>query len=470
MSSYQPRPIITLVSGISLLFSASCFAAAADNSKPDHSPATVQAEWKKADEIVKSIKAPVIKGADYNITKFGAVGDGKKDARPAIMEAIKKANSEGGGRVVIPEGTWLSNGPIHLQSHVNLHISEGATLLFGTQAKDYLPVVFTRWEGVEMYGYSPLIYAHKVTDIAITGSGTIDGNTKHEFHTWARNDIEDIAAIRKLGFDGVPLKDRQFGEGRKLRPSMLQIIDAERVLLEDYTIKNSPFWINHLVYTNDAVMRNVKLESFFANNDGIDIDSSRNVLIENNHFNTADDAIVVKSGRDLDGRTVARPSENIVIRNNVMGGEDGIALGSEMSGDIRHVYFTDNTYTKGSAAIRFKSNLDRGGVVEHIRVRNMNIEAVDKLFWFELTYAAGSMGGNFPPTYRDIVFENITVGHTKSVFHARVSDQSPLKHITLRNVEIKKADALFDIENVQDLVFDNVRINGKTVTSPTSSK
>jgi polygalacturonase len=250
----------------------------------------------------------------------------------------------------------------------------------------------------------------------------------------------------------------------------IQIFGGKRVLLEDYTAVNSPFWINHLVYVDHAIVRGVHVDSHFANNDGLDIESSTYVLAENNNFKTGDDAIVVKSGRDLDGRRVGRPSENIVIRNNIFGGEDGIGLGSEMSGGIRNVFIENNTYTEGDAAFRFKANLDRGGVVERIRIRNMHIKSTDLLFWFELTYIAGAQGGNFPSIYRDIVFEDITVDKVGKVFHANAPKGYPLKDVTLRNVRIKQADELFTIDNVDNLVFDNVEINGQRVNGVLSWK
>ncbi|WP_286875340.1 glycoside hydrolase family 28 protein, partial [Marinimicrobium sp. UBA4509] len=338
-----------------------------------------QADWNKASEIVQAVQPPNIPNRDYLITDFDAK---RSDARPAIMAAIEQASADGGGRVIIPEGKWESHGPIHLKSRINLHISEGATLLFSPEPEDYLPAVLTRWEGTEMYGYSPLIYAYQVQDVAVTGKGTLDGNEDSEFHPWYDKQRPDMDALRAMGAAGNPVEERQFAEGHFLRPSMLQIVDAQRVLLEDYTIKNSPFWINHLVYTDHAIVRGLKVDSMFPNNDGIDVDSSRYVIVENNFFRTGDDSVVIKSGRDYDGRQVGRPSEYVVVRNNDMGGEDGIALGSEMSGGIRHVYFTDNILRSGKAAVRFKANLDRGGVAEHIRVRNMTIESFDQLFWF----------------------------------------------------------------------------------------
>lgn len=415
------------------------------------------------EEIVQSIRLPEIPDRDFPITEFGAEPGGEADARPAIQAAIAEASAEGGGRVVIPGGMWLSRGPIHLASRINLHLEEGATLLFSPDAADYLPVVLTRWEGTEMYGYSPLIYAFEVEDVAITGTGSIDGNAESEFLSWVGEPQEDDQQdLRRMGVDGTPAEERVFGQGTHLRPSLIQFFRAERVLLEDYTALNSPFWVNHLVYTEDATVRRIRVDSHQANNDGVDVDSSRDVLIEDCWFSTGDDAVVVKAGRDRDGREVGIPSENVVVRNNDMGGEDGIALGSEMSGGIRNVYFTDNVLRRGASAIRFKANLDRGGIVEHIRVRNFTVEEFDNLFWFQLDYP-GLLGGGYPSTYRDIIFENFTVERAGTVFDADAPAAAPLRDVTLRNITIDQADRTFILKNVESLTLENVVIEGQRV-------
>ncbi|WP_292652950.1 glycosyl hydrolase family 28 protein [Nocardioides sp.] len=351
---------------------------------------------------------------------------------------------------------------MHLTSNIDLHVSEGATLLFGTDTDDYLPVVRTRWEDTELDGYSPLIYAKDVHDVAITGSGTIDGNEDSEFHAWKAEEKPDQLRLRQMGFDGVPVEERVFGKGTFLRPSAIQFFGAERVLLEDYTVTNSPFWIDHLVYTDEATVRGLNVDSHRANNDGIDVDSSTNVLIEENRFRTGDDSVVVKSGRDLDGRTIARPSENVVIRRNDMGGEDGIALGSEMSGGIKGVYFTDNVLRDGASAIRFKGNLDRGGTVENIRVSDMEVGSFETFIWFQLDYP-GELGGDYPPVYRDIVFSDITVASAKTGLEIHGPADAPLSDVTLRNVTIDEVETPMVLENVEDLRFDDVRFGDQHV-------
>lgn len=425
-------------------------------------------DWAMADKIVATIEAPRIPDRDFYVTDYGAAPNDAADDRDAILAAIAAATDAGGGRVILPEGAWISNGPVVLKSRINLHVAQGARLTFGTRAADYLPVVETRWEGTIMMGYSPLIYAAGVEDVAITGPGIIDGNANSEFHTWNSEKYEprlphdDMMKLRRMGFVGTPAEKRVFGEGTHLRPSAIQFFGARRILLDGYTILNSPFWVNHLVFTDHAIVRNLKVDSHFGNNDGVDIDSSTYVLIEDNHFRTGDDSVVVKSGRDKDGRDVGRPSEYVVVRNNDMGGEDGIALGSEMSGGIRYVFFDNNILRKGSAAIRFKSNLDRGGVVEHIRVRNFTVEEFDTLFWFELNYPS-KMGGNFPATYRDIVFENFRVEKVGVVFEAHAPAAAPLLDVRLEDIRIGEAETPLVLENVSNLSLENVTIGDQVV-------
>jgi polygalacturonase len=416
-------------------------------------------DWAMIDTIVRRIERPVIPNRTVRVR---GPADGRNDARLAIQRAIEQASRSGGGRVVLGPGVWLSNGPVVLRSRIDLHLEDGATLLFSPDPAHYLPLVRTRWEGTEVMGYSPLIYARDVEDVAITGRGVIDGNANSGFHAWAKQAEDDYVRLRRMGFTGVPLAQRVFGPGTHLRPSAIQFLGAKRVLLQDYTVKNSPFWVNHLVYTDHATVRGIRVESMFPNNDGVDVDSSRWVLIENSTFRTGDDSVVVKSGRDLDGRTIGRPSEYVVVRNNDMGGEDGIALGSEMSGGIRHVFFTENVLRKGASAIRFKANLDRGGTVENIGVRNMTVEGFGTLIWFQLNYP-GELGGNFPSTYRNLVFENFKVQNVGTVFEAHAPDQAPLQNVLVKNVTIASAKTPLVLENVDDLRLENVVVAGQRI-------
>jgi len=426
------------------------------------------APWSMAADIVAAIEAPRIPDRDFDVTDFGAVPDDGADDRDAILAAIDAAVAAGGGRVVLPPGTWNSAGPVVLQSRIDLHVSEGATLLFSTVASDYLPPVKTRWEGTMLYSYSPLIYAADVEDVAITGGGLIDGNAGSEFHTWTSAEHEPrlpqaaTHRLRQMGKDGVPVEERVFADGSYLRPSAIQILGARRVLLSDYTVRNSPFWVNHLVFTEHATVRGISVDSHFGNNDGVDVDSSSYVLIEDNVFRTGDDSVVVKSGRDRDGREIGIPSEYVVVRNNDMGGEDGIALGSEMSGDVRYVFFEDNLLRTGASAIRFKASLDRGGVVEHIRVRNFDIESFDTLLWFEIV-RGDETEFRFPSIYRDLVFDDLRVQSVGQVMLVRAGDEEPLRDVVLRDVSIGSAEGVLDIRNVERLTLENVTIGDQRI-------
>lgn len=428
-------------------------------------PAPGRVDWGLVETIVARIEAPRIPERLYRVVDFGAVGDGVADARPAIQTAIARASSDGGGRVVLSPGVWRSNGPIRLASRIELHLEPGAHLLFSPDPEHYLPVVETRWEGTRVLGYSPLVYALDVEDVAITGPGTIDGNSASRFHGWHRLADPDMQRLRRMGFDGVPPADRVFGAGTYLRPPLVQLVRARRVKLEGYTAVNSPFWVNHLVYCEQVTVRDLTVESHFPNNDGVDVDSSRWVLIEGSVFRTGDDSVVVKSGRDLDGRTVGLPSEYVVVRNNDMGGEDGIALGSEMSGDIRYVFFTDNVLRSGSSAIRFKANLDRGGTVEHIGVRRFVVGSFERLLWFQLDYP-GELGGSFPSTYRDIVFSDFEVEDVGTLFEAHAPAAAPLRDVVVRNLDVASASRVVVVENVEGLRFDNVTVAGRPVSVP----
>lgn len=425
--------------------------------------------WAKADEILQAIAQPNIPQREFNIVDFGAQSFHKtqheflagrhkrEDARPAILAAIEAAVSQGGGKVVIPPGKWYSKGPIHLKSKINLHLAKGAHVLFSPEPDDYLPAVKTRWEGTELYSYSPLVYASNVTDVAITGQGTLDGNRNSQFIGWYKKAKPGYKKLRKMGASGVPVEQRVFLEGECLRPPLVQFFHAERVLLQDYKSIHAPFWVTHLVYTNHAVVRGIKIDSHIGNNDGVDVESSSYVLIEDSWFRTGDDSVVIKSGRDLDGRTIGIPSTNIVVRNNDMGGEDGIGLGSEMSGGIKDVYFYNNILRQGESAFRFKANLDRGGVVENIYIKDFKVENFKNLFWFQLNYPREGKQ-KFPSLYQNIVFENIEVVAAKNVLEVHAPTEQPLVGVTFKNITIESFDRLFNVENAQDLRFDNVVI------------
>jgi len=218
---------------------------------------------------------PVFPDAVFNIADYGAVGDGVTKNTEAFARAIAACSKAGGGRVLVPPGKWFT-GPIHLKSNIDLHLAKGAEILFSQNPKDYLPVVFTRWEGNECYNYSPLVYAKDCNNIAITGKGVLNGQGQSWWH-WKHYQYAAAQRLYDSQYNGIPVEKRVFGtEKDALRPPLLQLVNCTTVLLEDYTSKNSPFWNNHIVYCKNVVIRNIRLINPYdaPNGDGLDIDSS----------------------------------------------------------------------------------------------------------------------------------------------------------------------------------------------------
>ena len=429
--------------------------------------------WKHADVIVSQIVIPAFPARDYDIRDFGAAGDGKTDCLPAIRKAIDTCNMNGGGRVVVPAGVFFVKGPIHLKSHINLVVSEGATLRFSSEPDDYLPVVFTRWEGTECFNYSPFIYAFGVTDIAITGKGTIDGNAEKTFGIWKPNQKDDQLLLRQMGNDGVPLNERVFGKGHLLRPCMIQPYNCKNVLIEGVQIIDSPFWVIHPVLCYNVTVRNVNVTSTNLNNDGCDPEASVNVLIENCEFNTGDDAIAIKAGRDQDGWRIGQATENIVIRNCQMNSKaNGLCIGSEMSGGVRNIYMENCRVRNAASTIYFKANLDRGGFIENVWVRDITVEkARSRCIAFETNYP-GYRGNHFPPVFNNFTIENVVCkdGGKYAIFGEGVTE-SRLRNILLRNVTVEKAEVPYHIMEAENFILDNVKVGGIVLPkNPTMSK
>jgi len=198
--------------------------------------------WSKAEEIVRQIQELRIPDRLFKLSEYGGTGDGITDNKPVFDRIINACAEAGGGIIHVEAGSYLVNGPIHLRSHMELYLEEGARLLFGTDPAYYLPVVLTSWEGTRCYNYSPFIYAFRATDVAITGKGEIDGNAAESWTRWKQLQDLDKKLIRKMNNEGVPLVERVFGSGHKLRPHLVQFYESENILVEDVKITDSPFW------------------------------------------------------------------------------------------------------------------------------------------------------------------------------------------------------------------------------------
>jgi polygalacturonase len=426
-------------------------------------------EWSDVPSILARIHARFFRARDFNITVFGPKPDGVTDSLPAVRAAIEKCSAAGGGHVVVPPGAYLLNGPIHLRSHIDLHLAAGATLLFSGQPEHFLPVVLTRWEGTILSNYSPLIYARGAVDIAITGSGVIDGNARRVFRSWAAGSVKPQQKAqefsRQMGADNVPIADRMFGDGSFLRPSMIQPYECRNVLIEGVTVKDSPFWVIHPTFCTNVTVRGVTVDSLTINNDGCDPDSCTDVLIEQCRFHTGDDGIAIKAGRDADAWRDGRATQNVVIRNCVFQSKiNALCIGSEMSAGVRHVFMEDCRVEEGDSCIYFKSNADRGGFIENVRVRRVQVGlSRAAVIRFETNYHS-YRGGHAPTAYRDFLIEDVTCADaTNYAVFAEGTSESPIEHIVLRNVTVTKAREPLFLRNATTLRLENVRVNNQAL-------
>lgn len=413
--------------------------------------------------IVNKIVVPVIPNKEFNITNYSKPLTEGMDIKFALDKAIKDCFEQGGGKVIIPKGSFYCGGPIHLKSNVNLHVSEGATVTFSSKEDDYLPLVWVRWEGVECYNYSPYIYANGEKNIAVTGKGKFVGNAKEGFFKWRKNQKPAQNLLREMGRNQVPLQERIFGKGSYIRPAFCQFMNCENVLLSDFTVNDFPFWIIQPTYCKNVTVKNLVIDSYNLNNDGVDPDSCENVLIENCWFNTGDDAIAIKSGRDNDGWVVGKPSKNIVIRNcYVKSALHGIAIGSEMSGGIKDVYIQNFEIDNiDNYAIQLKSNMDRGSYMKKIVIENIDIKKANTAIYFTNDYHSYS-GGKNPTEFSHIQIKNVVCGITLEKGIEIIGlEEMPIHNILLENISIQEEGKKSIIKNVVKSNFKNIKIEQK---------
>ena len=427
-------------------------------------------------KILARIKPPKFKNKDYSILDFGAKVGAQVDCREAINKAIDACSKAGGGRVVVPAGEYLT-GAIRLRSNVNLHVSKGATLKFATNAQAYMPIVHTRWEGMELMHLSPLIYAYEETNIAITGEGTLDGQGKAFFWKWHGNpryggnpDVMSQRAARARLYEfmdrNAPLSERVFGDGHWLRPQFIQPYKCKNVLIEGVKIIDSPMWEVHPVLCENVTVRNLHIATHGPNNDGCDPESCKDVLIDNCHFDTGDDCIAIKSGRNNDGRRLNTPTENVIIRNCMFkDGHGGITVGSEISGGVRNVFAHDNKLDSPDlwTAIRFKNNASRGGKLENFFYKNNTIGQVSRaVIEIDFNYEEGAKGEHIP-LVRNVQVDGLTCTTGNRAVDLQGLDNAPIYDIVLKNCTFGEMKNASIIKNVKGLTLNNVKIGGKTV-------
>ena len=454
-------------------------------------------QWNEAQykQIEQSIREPKFADKAYVITNFGAktTNTAAKNQK-AIQKAIDKCSKAGGGRVVVPAGQKFITAAIELKSGVNLEVQEGAVLEFAFLPELY-PIVETSWEGLECFNLSPCVYAFKAKDIAITGKGTIDGGGSRE--TWwpwcgaakfgwkegvISQKIEARPRLLKNGEDGIPMYDekgqrspeRVFGPKDGLRPQLVSFNKCEGILLQDVTLLRSPFWVIHPLHSTDITVRRVKMINDGPNGDGCDPECCDRVLIEDCYFDTGDDCIAIKSGRNRDGRERAMPSKNIIIRRCVMkNGHGGVVVGSEISGGCQNVYAHDCEMDAPELerVLRIKTNSCRGGVIEIINMKNIKVgickEAILKI---NTDYEPKEICcRGYYPTVKNVYMENVTSENSKYgvmiVGYEADSLSYTINHITVKDCRFNGVHdkPVFQVGKAEDVVFDNLMINGQLV-------
>ena len=402
---------------------------------------------------------------EFPITRYGARRDDAEATTKAFSRAMEACSRAGGGKVVVPEGEWLT-GPIHLKSNVNLHLEEGATVRFTDNPADYLPAVMVSWEGLECYNYSPLVYAFGCENIAITGKGTL----APKMDTWRvwfqrpKAHLDALAQLYSMGSTDVPVEYRQMARGENhLRPHLIHFNRCNRVMLDGFKIRESPFWTIHLYLCNGGTVRNLDVKAHGHNNDGIDPECSRNILIEDIEFNNGDDNVAIKSGRDNDGWTFGAPSENIVIRRCRFKGLHAVVIGSEMSAGVRNVFVEDCTfggYCK--RGIYIKTNPDRGGFVTDLYVKDCEFGDVEDLFYATSMYAGEGLDNDKFTRVGNIYVDGL---HCRKATGAGLvlqgTEAEPIRNVLFSNVEIGEVKNAVSFDNTVGVEISDCHIGGR---------
>ena len=423
--------------------------------EPDELP------WPEARAIVAETTVPAFHARTVNVRDHGAIADGSTDNTDAFAKAINAVNAAGGGTVIVPAGTYVT-GAIYLKSNVNLRLA-GATLRFSSDASRF-PTVRTRYEGIECMNRSPMIYAINQTNIAVTGSGTLDaGGTS----SW--NKGSDRRFLESLISKGVtdPRKRVVPGSGHSMRSTFIEPYSCDRVLIQGVTLKNPMFWQLHPTLCTNVIVDGVTTDPSTAhsNTDGCDPESCKNMVIRNCTLGAHDDNIAIKSGRDADGRRVNVPTENLVVYNCLMNGNWGaITCGSEQTGGIRNVYAYKCDVTGATKfALYVKSNTLRGGFSQNINLDSFQGN-FDRSFVFVTTTYNGQTGSH-PPQFGPFSITNSGCTSAPRVFDVSGLGNAHIKGFVVKNCAFKGVGNAANIfKNVDGRVFTNVTINGKTVS------
>jgi hypothetical protein len=454
-------------------------------------------------QVLPKIELPVFKKDSFNIVQYGAKADGITLNTNAINNAIAACSKKGGGVVVVPAGLW-NTGPVVLKSHVNLHLQKGSVLQF-TKDFDQYPLVEGNWEGLpQMRNQSP-ISATGQQNIAITGSGIIDGNgdawrmvkkdklTESQWNklvasgglspdkrTWYPTEKAYKASLLKSPGAIEPGKTAAFYDSVKdfLRPNLLVLTNCKKILLEGVIIQNSPAWCLHPLMSQHLTVRNITVKNpwYAQNGDGIDVESCSNVLIENSTFDVGDDALCMKSGRDEAGRQRGMPTENVIIRNCIVyHAHGGFVVGSEMSGGARNIHVSNCTFIGTDIGLRFKTTRGRGGVVEKIYIKDIYMKDIPgEALLFDMYYMAKDpvpLTGekreapkvemlavtDGTPVFKDIHVSNVVCNGAEKGIFIRGLPEMHIKNMVLENM-VLQANKGIDCSEASGITFNNIKL------------
>ncbi|MDE6371038.1 MAG: glycoside hydrolase family 88 protein, partial [Duncaniella sp.] len=450
--------------------------------------------WTKVyPQVEQSIKAPTFRDKDYKMLDYGKKSKTKGFLYTELInKVIDVCSREGGGRVVIPKGEWLT-GPITIKSGVNLHLEEGAKLIFTSDTTQY-PVVRTRWEGMDCYNYQPCIYAIDAKNIALTGKGVVDGaadnstwwgmsaKRNHDYTGPGKITTQKVGVplLQEWNSNGVPVEKRQMGPGYGLRPQLVNFVQCENVLIQDVTLLRSPFWVIHPYLCKNLTVKGVHIENDGPNGDGCDPESCDGGLIEDCYFDTGDDCIAIKSGRNRDGRTMGIPTQNVIVRNcRMKNGHGGIVVGSEISGGFRNLFAHDCVMDSPELerVVRIKTNACRGGVIEDIYVKNIEVgQCKECVLKINLVYdVKENCDHAYPPVVKNVYLDRVNCKESNyGVYIDAFQDICNVRNIQVKDCRwdsVKKGDFLIK-GRVDGLEIANTYINGKLVTeyAPMSQK
>jgi polygalacturonase len=460
---------------------------------------TIPYSW----QHLPQISSPVFKRDTVNILNYGAKPDGHTLNTNSINKAIATCSAKGGGVVLIPQGLWLT-GPVVMKSNVNLHVSRAALLQF-TDDKSQYKLVEGNYEGHAAVRNESPISGTNLQNIAITGDGIIDGHgevwraiskerlTESEWKklvasggvvsengkTWypsesyvngLKTPTAGMLSAGKTLKDSEPMKDF-------FRPNMLVLTNCKKVLLQGITLQNSPAWDIHTLLCENLTVQNVRVRNPWnaQNGDGIDVESCKNVLIEGSTFDAGDDGICIKSGRDEEGRKRGKPTENVVVRNNVVyRAHGGFVIGSEMSGGARNIFVYDCTFIGTDIGLRFKTTRGRGGVVENIFIKNISMRSIlHEAILFDMYYGGKSPGEDdvvkdealipvteATPSFRNFYVNNVVCNGAEKALMIRGLPEMSIKGIHVENSSFL-TDKGADIIEGQDVSLKNVYLESK---------